>query len=82
MNIAPFFYPVSQKTGNTKAPVITVSGSGANAGFTRLYQEDVFASDCSYIDKNTTEKLYFVYCYLKENMYQLDPSFENSTMNL
>lgn len=28
---------------NTKAPVITVSGSGANAGFTRLYQEDVFA---------------------------------------
>ena len=35
---------------NTKAPVLTISGSGANAGFMRMYHEPVWASDCSYID--------------------------------
>lgn len=40
---------------NTKAPVITVSASGANAGFVRMYHKDVFASDCSFADINTTE---------------------------
>ena len=34
---------------NVRGPVITISASGANAGFTRLYHEDVWASDCSYI---------------------------------
>lgn len=50
---------------NTNAPVITVSGSGANAGFTRLYHMDVFASDCSFIDINSTPYVYFIYCFLK-----------------
>ena len=57
---------------NTVAPVITVSGSGANAGFTRLYNVDVFASDCSYVDRETTPYLYFVYCHLRENRSLLD----------
>lgn len=51
---------------NTQAPVVTVSGSGANAGFTRLYHVNVWASDCSFIDRNC-ENLYFVYCYLIRN---------------
>lgn len=57
---------------NTIAPVITVSGSGANAGFTRLYNVDVFASDCSFADSETTPYLFFVYCFLKENKASLD----------
>ncbi len=57
---------------NTKAPVVTVSGSGANAGFTRLYYIDVWASDCSYIDSTTSENIYFVYCFLKTNKVYLD----------
>lgn len=67
--LEPAYY---NNEANTKAPVITVSGSGANAGFTRLYYEDVFASDCSYADRNTTDYLFFVYCFLKSNMSQLD----------
>ena len=52
---------------NTTDRVITVSGSGANAGFTRMYFEKVWASDCSFADKATTPFLHFVYCYLKDN---------------
>lgn len=59
-------------TSNTKAPVITVSGSGANAGFTRLYYEDVFASDCSFADTEATPDIYYVYCYLKYNKDKMD----------
>lgn len=51
---------------NTKAPVITVSGSGANAGFMRMYYQEVWASDCSFID-SSCENLYFVYCFLTTN---------------
>lgn len=51
---------------NTGAPVITVSGSGANAGFMRMYHVPVWASDCSFIDISC-ENFYFVYCFLKVN---------------
>lgn len=50
---------------NTKAPVITVSGSGANAGYTRLNYIDVWASDCSYIDIRDTDYIYYIYHLLK-----------------
>ena len=51
---------------NTLCPVITISASG-NAGFVRLYNCEVWASDCSYLDKTETQYLYFVYTYLKVN---------------
>ena len=51
---------------NTGAPVITVSGSGANAGFMRMYHVPVWASDSSFIDISC-ENFYFVYCFLKVN---------------
>ena len=51
---------------NTGAPVVTVSGSGANAGFMRMYHVPVWASDCSFIDISC-ENFYFVYCFLKVN---------------
>lgn len=57
---------------NTAERVITVSGSGANAGFTRMYFEKVWASDCSYVDLETTQFLHFVYCYLKDNKTTID----------
>ena len=57
---------------NTAERVITVSGSGANAGFTRMYFEKVWASDCSFIDASTTPFLHFVYCYLKDNKTTID----------
>ena len=57
---------------NTAERVITVSGSGANAGFTRMYFENVWASDCSFVDASTTPFLHFVYCYLKDNKTTID----------
>ena len=55
---------------NTKAPVITISGSGANAGFMRMYHQEVWASDCSFIDV-TCENWLFVYCFLVINSHLL-----------
>lgn len=54
-------------TPNTKSPVVTISASGANAGFTRLYFEDVWASDCSFIDLSVTPYVYFHYLFLINN---------------
>ena len=51
---------------NTKSPVVTVSGSGANAGFMRMYYQEVWASDCSFID-TSCENLLFVYYFLSIN---------------
>jgi type I restriction enzyme S subunit len=49
---------------NTTNPIITVSASGANAGYVNLYLEDIWASDCSFIDSKMTENLFFIYCTL------------------
>ena len=57
---------------NTSNRVITISGSGANAGFTRMYYEKVWASDCSYIDSDSTQYLHFTYCYLQSNKKVVD----------
>lgn len=62
--LEPAYY---HNVANTKAPVITISASGANAGFVRLYGVDVFASDCSFVDGLGTESLFFVYEFLKES---------------
>ena len=68
--LEPAYY---HNKANTVSPVITISGSGANAGFTRLYNIDVFASDCSFFaDSTTTPYLYFVYCFLKASKASLD----------
>lgn len=67
--LEPAYY---HNKANTVAPVITVSGSGANAGFTRLYNVDVFASDCSFVDSDNTSFLFFVYCFIKNNKTSLD----------
>ena len=62
--LEPAYY---HNKANTISPVITVSGSGANAGFARLYNVDIFASDCSFVDSDTTPYLFFVYCFIKNN---------------
>lgn len=62
--LEPAYY---HNKANTVAPVITVSGSGANAGYARLYNVNVFASDCSFADSDTTPYLFYVYCFIKDN---------------
>lgn len=60
--LGPAYY---HNVANTDCPVITVSGSGANAGFCRLYTTEIWASDCSFVDKSTTDDLLFVYLSIK-----------------
>ena len=52
---------------NTKAPVITISASGANAGFVNLWGIPVWSADSSYIDTSITPYVYFWFNLLKFN---------------
>lgn len=56
---------------NVEAPVVTISASGANAGFTRLYNENIWASDCSFISKQMTDVIYFWFIFLKTNQQKI-----------
>ena len=62
--LTPAYY---HNTANVQAPVVTISGSGANAGFTRLYSENIWASDCSYISYDQSEMPYMWYLFLTLN---------------
>ncbi len=52
---------------NTDEPVVTISASGANAGYVRLYTTKVWSSDSSFIDYSVTPFVYFSYIFLKIN---------------
>lgn len=56
---------------NTNSPVITISASGANAGYTNLWNIPVWASDCSYIDDSITKNVYFWYIVLKTRQNEI-----------
>ena len=57
---------------NTSERVITISASGANAGYTKMYFEKVWASDCSFTDNSMTPYLHFIFCFLRDNKTTLD----------
>ncbi|MEW5968498.1 MAG: restriction endonuclease subunit S [Pseudomonadota bacterium] len=50
---------------NVEGPTVTISASGANAGYVNIYHENIWASDCSFISKQETPYLYSVYTFLK-----------------
>jgi type I restriction enzyme S subunit len=53
-----YFHNSPNRNGNT----ITVSGSGASAGFINFYKEPIFASDCSTVEpKNDTVNVGYIY---------------------
>lgn len=56
---------------NTVPPVITISASGANAGFTRLWHIPVWSSDSSYIDATMTDAVYFWYALIKRRQREV-----------
>ena len=57
---------------NTSERVITISASGANAGYTRMYFEKLWASDCSFADNSMTPYLHFIFCFLRDNKTTID----------
>lgn len=56
---------------NTMAPVITISASGANAGYINLWSVPVWSSDSSFIDKSMTNDVYFWYIMLKKRQQEI-----------
>ena len=56
---------------NTVAPVVTISASGANAGFVNLWQIPVWSSDSSFIDASMTGNVYFWYVMLKKRQKEI-----------
>lgn len=56
---------------NAEAPTITISASGANAGYVNLYNQNIWASDCSYINNTNTKYVYSMYLFLKAQQYEI-----------
>ena len=56
---------------NTTAPVVTISASGANAGFINLWHIPVWSSDSSYIDFSITSDVLFWYVLLKKRQKEI-----------
>ena len=56
---------------NTIAPVVTISASGANSGYVRLWNTSVWSSDSSYIDSTMTSNVYFWYVMLKKRQREI-----------
>lgn len=50
---------------NASSPIVTISASGANAGFINLYLIDIWASDCSFINKEITDNIFYYYSLVK-----------------
>ncbi len=56
---------------NTTSPVLTISASGANSGFVRLWETPVWSSDSSFIDSAMTPYVYFWYLMLKKRQKEI-----------
>lgn len=65
-------YAYTHNEYNREANIITVSASGANAGYVNYWDEKIFASDCSTIQAKTvltTKWLYYFLKYLQPQIY-------------
>ena len=63
-----YYHSFSNRQGKT----ITISASGANAGYVGFYTEPIFASDCSTIGENDRYSIEFIYyqlLMLQETIY-------------
>ena len=50
---------------NVNGVSITISNSGANAGYISIHYSDIWAADCSYVSELKTENIFFVYEMLR-----------------
>ena len=66
--LSPAYY---HNTHNVIGPVITASASGANAGYINLYHENIWASDCSYINNSHTKYIFSTYLFLKDRQLKI-----------
>ena len=69
-------FAYTNNTYNREAGVITISASGANAGFVNYWNERIFASDCITIQTDDIIKTKYICYYLKahqELLYAIRP---------
>ena len=66
--LSPAYY---HDTPNVLGPVVTISASGANAGYVNIYHEDIWASDCSFISASQTERLFYFYLLLRDRQREI-----------
>ena len=68
--MTPGFIPVisagitpsgTHNRSNVSGASITISASGANAGYVSLHYSDIWAADCSYVSEKETPYIYYAY---------------------
>jgi type I restriction enzyme S subunit len=65
-----YYHNIANRTGKT----ITISASGASAGYVSFHNYPIFASDCSTIEENEDYEIEYIYYVLKssqEKIYNL-----------
>lgn len=60
---------------NVRGVNVTMSSSGANAGYIAIHYSDIWAADCSYIEESTTGNIYYV-CELLNNIRTVINNFQ------
>ena len=48
-------------TSNVQGVSLTISSSGANAGYLDIHYEDIWAADCMFITEKNTKNIYYLY---------------------
>jgi type I restriction enzyme S subunit len=66
--LKPAYY---HNESNAAGPVVTISASGANAGYVALYQKNIWASDCSYLCSADNPCIWFIYLRLKSHQAEI-----------
>lgn len=56
--ISPSGYHIE---ANVKGTSLTISSSGANAGYLSIHYEDIWAADCMFITEENTKNIYYLY---------------------
>ena len=49
------------KEANVKGTALTISSSGANAGYLSIHYEDIWAADCMFVTEENTKNIYYLY---------------------
>ncbi|MBS0923031.1 N-6 DNA methylase [Providencia sp. JGM181] len=64
-------YAYTHNTSNRDANIITISASGASAGFVAFWKEPIFASDCTTIRGKNDEHTEYLYYVLKSRQSEI-----------
>lgn len=61
------------KESNVEGTSLTISSSGANAGYLSIHYENIWAADCMFVSEKNTKNIYYLY----ELLNNIRPVIEN-----